>query len=856
MKAVHLIWILLASVLLPYVRSQTVVSLGSSVYTLSASIQPRKISVMKDFFVGMAGCRLAMIPIGPSGTKNLIPVDGTYDANCDIYYVNEVVDTTGSIMVVDGKGVLSIFQPANNMLSYIRTTYMKLPYTAYYYPRVYKSERVPNTNYYFIAGLQTNIIFKILVQSGGAASTTRYLTNARSLSYETMAATNNNRLVLMSASGQFMELWDTTSMTFLSLLEFSQFVFGNIYRSVAYYPVVTQQDFILAAKTGLVAHFIDLTNKFIVYEFPIKQENPEFSFYVPTTNYFAVIDPKNIDFLNVLDPTKSKTFAINTGLNMDTIETQFFSRGSSSYMLLTYNPSSTAGIVYDLGSNLCHVSCSTCSASLDGSKCTACQIGYSLEASTGLCKPIVTTASNYFRESDASNVLICGPNEYLTSYKTCRRCSTDCGSCFDFSGFCRACTNTKLVGINGACVSSCDGTMQFNSNGALCRRCHPTCLNCNSIENNACTACHADTVLSSAGVCVPNPSCSSTSNYHWIDKACQTCYIPPANSPAIIQGCSSCTNKNLAYSCLTCNPQYSKLVNSGMECYDKCPVGSVPSARQCIICEQSNGPSDVFYNRTCITSSQCPSEQPYNSSSLTCGQTLTKSNPYLGNSEDDDEFDDDKDRSDSNAGLYILVVAGGLCFIIGTAFCIYGLKKSRNRTAVDLPQLPLQRQGSAQIPLEEVAFRQNSGPSVNVFSGVDTKQGALRIDGGDKPVRQMNTVFGAAGGQQGSIPVVFDQETAILATAQPRKFQITENILGSRRSLATPTMENPEQPEQNEASSTSTKNKDNREHGSGVTGTELLEQAQGQSDRTEGGNEERGLKQPQQDGSKHTPSST
>ena len=787
MALLHLIWTVLAGLLFNQAKAQ-VVNLGPPAYTLSVSPQPRKISVLGNHFIGISGCQVVTSPIGNPGAKTLTRMDKTFDQNCDVYYISEAVDLSHTYMAIDGKGVLSIFHFTSDMQSYSRTTFYQLPYTAYYYPRVYKMERVPNTHYFFVAALQTNILFKVLVEPGGLATITKHLTNERSQSYETMAATSNNRLVTMSASGQYMELWDTTTMSFITVLEFSPFVFGNIYRSVAYYPIVSQQDFIMAPKTGLVAHFIDLTNKLIVYEFAIKQENPEFCYHVPQTNYFAVIDPANIDFLNVLNPSQSKTFAVAIGQSLDTVGAHFFTRSGTGYLLLTFSPGgAAAGRVYDLGTNFCHVTCATCAASLDPSRCTSCQIGYSLDS--GVCNPTATGGS-LFKESTLTPVPACVLGEYRTTYNTCKTCSTDCTSCRDFSGFCSRCGAPTLLSVNGDCVVSCATTNQFLSNGVHCKRCHPTCQKCNSVESNSCTECQTGTGLKS-GVCEPNPLCSSPNNYHWFDKTCQSCFVPPQNSPGIVQSCVSCTNKNLAYSCNTCDPRLS-LSNLALECYQRCPSGTVTANKQCQICEQNNGPSTVFYNRTCIAASQCPTSAPYNSTSLTCGVLL--SSTELNKKDSDDDHDHDDDDKDNKAGMYLLIVFGVICFVLGTVFCIYGIVKSRTRLPVNDPSLPngagrgqaTQFDGGV-IPLEEIPLPLRDQPgqqsSNGVFSNTDGKTNRPLVPEGQKPVQHMNTVFGTPGARQDAIPVVFDQQNAVMGNPQPRKFQITAPILDSRRSV-------------------------------------------------------------------------
>src|SRR3990167_5616178 len=614
MALLQLNWPDIAGLLFNQTKAE-VVNLGPPAYTLSVSPQPRKISVLGNHFIGISGCQVVTSPIGNPGAKTLTRMDKTFDQNCDVYYISEAVDLSHTYMAIDGKGVLSIFHFTSDMQSYSRTTFYQLSYTAYYYPRVYKMERVPNTHYFFVAALQTNILFKVLVEPGGLATITKHLTNERSQSYETMAATSNNRLVTMSASGQYMELWDTTTMSFITVLEFSPFVFGNIYRSVAYYPIVSQQDFIMAPKTGLVAHFIDLTNKLIVYEFAIKQENPEFCYHVPQTNYFAVIDPANIDFLNVLNPSQSKTFAVAIGQSLDTVGAHFFTRSGTGYLLLTFSPGgAAAGRVYDLGTNFCHVTCATCAASLDPSRCTSCQIGYTLNS--GTCTPITTTGLN--REINGATVAACPVGEYATTYNSCKACSKDCSSCRSYSGFCLACLNSKRIGVSGNCITSCEPSGQF-LRSSNCQRCHPTCATCSEDLETSCQSCPRDTSLAS-GKCVPTTPCQTNLSFHWIKLACLPCVA--SQNPNFAQSCQSCTYQNLGYSCNQCTPPY---VNEKGNCVGACGYGTIPitvSGRtSCLTCEESESTKTVFYGTnpsSCISPSECPSGFEYSGTVLTC----------------------------------------------------------------------------------------------------------------------------------------------------------------------------------------------------------------------------------------------
>ena len=160
------------------------------------------------------------------------------------------------------------------------------------------------------------------------------------------------------------------------------------------------------------------------------------------------------------------------------------------------------------------------------------------------------------------------------------------------------------------------------------------------------------------------------------------------------------------------------------------------------------------------------------------------------NDDDDEDDDDDSDKT----GVYILIAFGILCFVLGTAVCVYGIVKSRRRSTIDQPgsgSSPPSRNAnlradSTPIPMEEVPVpRGNPGSNSQptAFPGMDSKPTGMPIAQGEKPTQQMNTVFGAPGARQDAIPVVFDQETALLGNAQPKKFQIGTNILDARRSI-------------------------------------------------------------------------
>lgn len=165
-----------------------------------------------------------------------------------------------------------------------------------------------------------------------------------------------------------------------------------------------------------------------------------------------------------------------------------------------------------------------------------------------------------------------------------------------------------------------------------------------------------------------------------------------------------------------------------------------------------------------------------------------------GEAESKDDDDDDDDDDSDKTGVYILIVFGVICFVLGTVVCVYGIVKSRQRSTIDQPapgssppsRTANLRAESTPIPMEEVPVpRGNTGSNSmpNAFPGMDSKPIGVPIAQGEKPTQHMNTVFGAPGARQDAIPVVFDQETALLGNAQPKKFQIGTSILDSRRSI-------------------------------------------------------------------------
>lgn len=557
------------------------------------------------------------------------------------FVIYKIPEESGSYLFVDYTGKAVFVRFAADMNTFSVEDSFDLVYFEDVSNYVYRHARKPNTTYLYITSLVTKIIYRVDLAK---LSNSKRIVSTSSESYETCATTPRDRLVMMSANGLNMELWSTGSDNFVEYLQMSPFVYGNIFRSVAYYPIVPERDYIFAAKTGGLAYFFSIENKIIERTFSISNSNPEFIYHIPQTRYMVVVDESALDFIDPLDPLGAKRASFSSVANPGGYGITSFVDNSLPYLLITIYQNGD-GKVLNMGNNFCHQSCKTCTKSLIPEACTLCQDGYTL--SLGKC--VLSSAAPP----------PCQPTEYASVNNQCVACPTNCQSCLSSTGFCTQCVSPKVVSINGDCVDACSNN-EYLSNGK-CMRCHPTCSRCSGPLSTECIACPGvGNSVKSDGRCNPPLSCGTnagyTTRYNYIENSCMTC------SSAYGSYCNTCTMPDLGFSCLDCA---TTVYNFKGECMLRCPRGTarVSEGLKCVICEESD--LSMFSDR-CVGPNDCPDNYKYDSDKNTC-VPINSVVPIV------------KNTGSTNIMLVSMGIIGGMLLLAIILGCVCSLLRRNSR---------------------------------------------------------------------------------------------------------------------------------------------------------------------------------
>jgi proprotein convertase subtilisin/kexin type 5 len=247
------------------------------------------------------------------------------------------------------------------------------------------------------------------------------------------------------------------------------------------------------------------------------------------------------------------------------------------------------------------------------------------------CKgPLVTDCLSCYPDyylSQGSCLSQCPYGYYASSTYRCEACSPNCANCQGSSTNCSACpTGGYLQLANGvsSCTVDCLAGYYRDTQSQTCSPCHSSCLNCTGKYPSQCISCPSNAflsqgycltqcplgsapVVSAAGLnCLPCPSgCSVCTNTTSSSVGCtvcqsalylsngeclQVCPVGTYPSPESytcrtcgIDGCYRCTyNSSLQVQCLTCQPGYYLLGNTGV-CVTSCPSGYSLANSICVV---------------------------------------------------------------------------------------------------------------------------------------------------------------------------------------------------------------------------------------------------------------------------------
>ncbi|KAL4506331.1 hypothetical protein ABPG73_017065 [Tetrahymena malaccensis] len=270
-------------------------------------------------------------------------------------------------------------------------------------------------------------------------------------------------------------------------------------------------------------------------------------------------------------------------------------------------------------SPVCDISCKTCTAPNDYSKCTSCTTGYYLQQNSCLscdfpCQSCEGTSTNclscvQWHQLDPTNntcKLIC-PNECTSCFDTSSQ--TICNGCIDGyylrEGVCKSCQFPCKTCLNLTDCLSCSENYNLNEQNQTCDPiCHNTCKTCSfPSKSNACLECNDGYFLSKKR-CIPCSSSCATCDT--TGKNCLTCaegyiYSHVYNSCQFIcnPSCKTCLPES-PNSCLTCKSGYYQMENMCIKCEPPCSTCEIQSTN-CLSCIKNYVYDEV--TRTC--SPQC-----------------------------------------------------------------------------------------------------------------------------------------------------------------------------------------------------------------------------------------------------------
>ena len=264
---------------------------------------------------------------------------------------------------------------------------------------------------------------------------------------------------------------------------------------------------------------------------------------------------------------------------------------------------SLGGLVHQIEfgpDEVCHYSCSKCSAGVRHDRCEACKPGFEKPEGKGnRCVPAC--------EKEGCLKGCKKESEFLRYPHVCGRCNEACraGGCFNGdSNGCLECKTGLFRLLNGNCENSCTVHSFANIKGSFsgrCEACAPSCLKCHN--ETRCLRCEPGFSLAKNNANICSRDCKIGEIFSQGQKNCVPCSA----------GCVSC-HKIQPEFCLECG-QGLTLVNG--KCHQGCPKGFaqyeldlkntgsgvLTSQKACFECEE-NCESCEAKNFTCSSCSR------------------------------------------------------------------------------------------------------------------------------------------------------------------------------------------------------------------------------------------------------------
>ena len=542
---------------------------------------------MGNSFYSLYGYGFNKAPVA-GGAFTLLNLNGLVSfAPISPYTTLVAIPEISRLLFINPLGGVYIIDPSN--LSSPITSNYSLQYFGYNYENVYcyMIERKPTTNYFYVTSLVGKAIQKL--DYTNLASALRIITGPNNdLGYEMISISSNNYLLTISVNGVYPDLYDLSGDVFLKTINLGDPWFGVVYRCAQNYGKITTGAFYFMTRTDFKGYLVNSATSTLDKMFAITAKNPEIVKYVPLTNYMVILGGDSLEFINMEGTDfDTKRHIISPGVQILFGSMEFYYT-SSWYLAANfiYTNAAPSTYLFNLGSNLCHYTCATCTYSMDPSTCTSCISGYSL--TSGQCNPSPALPAT------------CATNRYKNSDGTCTNCRTNCLSCSKFTGFCVTCSALNKIDPIGNCISNC-ATNQYPqtiSGKNYCFNCHLSCQQCTGPSKLECSTC-PPTFTASSTSC--NDRCLSmaglATSYVFMNDTCNAC--------TFVGSCKMCTFPGLSYSCIQCS---AGLFSYNGLCISPCPFGLIANSAsmKCEACEEK-GPGFIFHNGVCIQNTNCPS---------------------------------------------------------------------------------------------------------------------------------------------------------------------------------------------------------------------------------------------------------
>ena len=613
----------------------------------------------------------------------------------------------GKIFFVNQIGEIFIIDPID-LNSPIKANFSLPYYGTYKDISVYQIRRItPMSNYFLIFHLNGKTIWKVDFSNLQAAiRIVPY--SSKSPGYE-MASTSGQFFAAVSSDSANLDIFNSGTGTYIKTSTVFSSAFGLSFKGIEYFPRAQTPNFFLVTRSEKKAFLMDLAADVVVKSYQVSSTYPVLTQQIPHTNYILVggVDPY-IDFLDMYgSDSNTKTWTFSSPVYY--MAAVFYrSPGNPTRMVATFHPKFYTG-VYDFGTNLCHFSCLTCSASIDPDYCTACATGFILSGS--MCIP--QAPPGQVTTSGGSLGSTCNPSEYMNADRLCKPCPTNCADCTSPFGMCTSCNGGYVLSVSKVCTPTCpSGEYPLPSSPNTCNNCHMSCSTCSGpLETNCLTCDAAKThLVLGASKCVSD--CTTSPNFTY-DLPSDTCKESPPN-------CLNSVTFSLTQSCTKCQSTYWYTFGfCDFQCYD----GLYPNTatRSCDRCEEI-APDTIFYQGQCILNSQCPPPLIY--ANMTCqdpaalppppspglNTTGGTTNPTVADTVKGTPVDTGKGSSGGTLLLSIILIVVSL--IIG-AIALYLFCRARRREKVEQQNMQQMQQ----------AMGVQGQPPVGLFAGSQMQPG-------------------------------------------------------------------------------------------------------------------------------------